>query len=113
MYGPQGVRGFSPQVAGNVRIDGLYFDQQGYLSNRVVDGSTIRVGVSESAYPFPAPTGIVDYSLRSAEAATPSASVVVSAGPFDAGADPGIAATDRSELPGGIPEQSSGRLSHR
>ena len=62
MYGPYGVRGFNPQVAGNVRIDGLYFDQEGYLSSRVVDGSTIRVGVSESGYAFPAPTGIVDYS---------------------------------------------------
>lgn len=105
MYGPQGVRGFNPQVAGNVRIDGLYFDQQGYLSNRVVDGSTIRVGVSESAYPFPAPTGIVDYSLRSAEGATPSASVVVSAGPFDAGGvsvDGMIPLTPELRLPIGV-----------
>jgi iron complex outermembrane recepter protein len=108
MYGPQGVRGFSPQVAGNVRIDGLYFDQQGYLSNRVVDGSTIRVGVSESAYPFPAPTGIVDYSLRSAEAATPSASAVVSAGPFDAGGasvDGVIPLTQELRLPIGVSYQ--------
>src|SRR6185437_8508589 len=29
MYNPSGVRGFSPQAAGNVRIDGLYFDEQG------------------------------------------------------------------------------------
>src|ERR1700686_5058416 len=27
LYGPGGVRGFNPQSAGNVRIDGLYFDQ--------------------------------------------------------------------------------------
>lgn len=32
LYGPGGVRGFNPQTAGNVRIDGLYFDQQGALS---------------------------------------------------------------------------------
>src|ERR1700679_4053951 len=52
------VRGFNPQTAGNVRIDGLYFDQQGGLTNRVVEGSAIRVGVSEIGYAFPAPTGI-------------------------------------------------------
>src|SRR5581483_8871534 len=28
MYSPGQVRGFSPQSAGNVRIDGLYFDQR-------------------------------------------------------------------------------------
>jgi len=37
LYTPTSVRGFSRQVAGNVRIDGLYFDQQGGLSNRVVE----------------------------------------------------------------------------
>src|SRR5580693_9215827 len=47
IYNPGGVRGFNPQIAGNVRIDGLYFDQQGALSNRVVEGSTIRIGISE------------------------------------------------------------------
>jgi iron complex outermembrane recepter protein len=108
MYGPQSVRGFSPQVAGNVRIEGLYFDQEGYLSNRVVDGSTIRVGVSESGYAFPAPTGIVDYALRSADATTPSASVVVSAGPFDAGGasiDGILPLTDHLRLPIGVSYQ--------
>jgi iron complex outermembrane recepter protein len=78
------VRGFNPQAAGNVRIDGLYFDQQGGLSNRVVEGSTIRIGVSEIGYAFPAPTGIVDYDLRHPGNGTPSATVVASAGPFEA-----------------------------
>ena len=84
IYGPGSVRGFSPQVAGNVRIDGLYFDQQGALSNRVVEGSTIRVGISEIGYAFPAPTGIVDYDLRHPGNGTPTATVVVDAGPFQA-----------------------------
>jgi len=84
LYGPNGVRGFNPQVAGNVRIDGLYFDQQGSLSNRVVEGSTIRVGISEVGYAFPAPTGIVDYDLRNPGDGTPKASVVASDGPFAA-----------------------------
>ena len=84
LYNPGGVRGFNPQTAGNVRIDGLYFDQQGALSNRVVEGSTIRVGISEIGYAFPAPTGIVDYDLRHPGDGTPSATLVASAGPFQA-----------------------------
>jgi iron complex outermembrane recepter protein len=84
LYGPGFVRGFSPQTAGNVRIDGLYFDQQGALSNRVVEGSTIRIGVSEIGYAFPAPTGIVDYTLRRTGDGTPTATIVTSAGPFQA-----------------------------
>ena len=84
LYGPGFVRGFNPQTAGNVRIDGLYFDQQGALSNRVVEGSIIRVGVSEIGYAFPAPTGIVDYNLRHTGSGTPSATIVASAGPFQA-----------------------------
>jgi iron complex outermembrane receptor protein len=82
LYGPGGVRGFNPQTAGNVRINGLYFDQQGSLSGRVTEGSTIRIGVSEIGYPFPAPTGIVDYDLRHAGDGTPAATVVASLGPF-------------------------------
>jgi iron complex outermembrane recepter protein len=64
IYGDGSVRGFSPRVAGNVRIDGLYFDQQGGLTGRVREGSTVRVGVAAQADPFPAPTGLVDISLR-------------------------------------------------
>jgi iron complex outermembrane receptor protein len=84
LYFAGNVRGFSPEVAGNVRIDGLYFDQQGALSNRVVEGSTIRIGVSEIGYAFPAPTGIVDYDLRHTGKDTPNATVVASAGAFEA-----------------------------
>ncbi len=84
MYSPGQVRGFSPQAAGNVRIDGLYFDQEGTLSNRVVEGSTVRVGITEIGYAFPAPTGIVDYELRHPGDGTPSATVIANAGPYDA-----------------------------
>ncbi|WP_284734521.1 TonB-dependent siderophore receptor [Sphingosinicella terrae] len=64
LYSSSQVRGFSPVSAGNVRIEGIYLDRQGYLANRLVSGSTIRVGLSAQGYPFPAPTGIVDYRLR-------------------------------------------------
>ncbi|MCA0977164.1 TonB-dependent receptor [Qipengyuania flava] len=64
LYSSSRVRGFSPVTAGNVRIDGVYVDRQGSISPRLADGSTVRVGLSAQGYPFPAPTGIIDYRLR-------------------------------------------------
>jgi iron complex outermembrane receptor protein len=64
IYNEGDVRGFSPIEAGNVRIEGLYFDRVGSLTSRLIEGSTIRVGIASQSYPFPSPTGIVDYDLR-------------------------------------------------
>lgn len=64
IYNEGDVRGFSPIEAGNVRLEGLYFDRIGQLTSRLVEGSTIRVGVASQSYPFPSPTGIIDYDLR-------------------------------------------------
>ncbi|WP_088311153.1 TonB-dependent receptor domain-containing protein [Novosphingobium sp. B 225] len=63
LYNSEDVRGFNPVDAGNVRLEGLYFDQVDRISSRLVDGNTIRVGPATLRYPFPAPTGLVDYSL--------------------------------------------------
>jgi iron complex outermembrane recepter protein len=81
IYNPDDVRGFSPADAGNIRIEGLYFDQQGFLTDRLQGGNTIRVGISAQGYPFPAPTGIADYELRKAGAKR-LASVALNLGPF-------------------------------
>jgi len=70
LYNSDDVRGFNPVDAGNVRIEGLYFDQIDKVSTRLVDGSTIRVGPAALGYPFPAPTGLVDYSLTQPRSAT-------------------------------------------
>ena len=64
LYSANDARGFSPVQAGNVRINGLYFDQRASLSQHLVRGSTMRVGLSAQSYAFPAPTGIADYTLR-------------------------------------------------
>jgi len=80
LYGPGSVRGFSPTAAGNVRLEGLYFDQQAGLTTRIQSGSRILVGVASQADPFPAPTGIVDYSLRGS--GTPGTSILVLGGPY-------------------------------
>lgn len=65
IYSDREVRGFSPVTAGNVRVEGVYIDLQGQLNSSLGEGNTIRVGLSALSYPFPAPTGIVDYRLRS------------------------------------------------
>lgn len=66
LYSPGSVRGFSPTQAGNIRVEGVYLDRQGALSSRLTEGSAIRVGLTAQSYPFPAPTGIVDYRLQKA-----------------------------------------------
>ena len=66
VYDEGNVRGFSPGTAGNFRMEGMYFDIQGGLGNRVIDGETIRVGPAAQGYAFPAPTGIVDLQLKKA-----------------------------------------------
>ena len=64
IYNPDYVRGFSAVAAGNVRIEGLYFDQQAFPTDRIIESRTVRVGISAQGYPFPAPTGIAEYGLR-------------------------------------------------
>ncbi|MGI8706193.1 MAG: TonB-dependent siderophore receptor [Sphingomicrobium sp.] len=64
LYHSGDVRGFSPFTAGNIRLEGLYYDAVRGFVSRLVRGSTIQVGISAQGYPFPAPTGIADYRLR-------------------------------------------------
>ncbi|MDL2351362.1 MAG: hypothetical protein QFC78_00770 [Pseudomonadota bacterium] len=66
VYDEGNVRGFSPGTAGNFRLEGMYFDIQGGLGGRVIDGQTIRVGPAAQGYAFPAPTGVVDLQLKKA-----------------------------------------------
>lgn len=82
LYTDAEVRGFSPAQAGNLRVDGLYWDRQGEASARLISGVNVRVGLTAQGYPFPAPTGVVDYTLRNS-APKPLLSTVVHAGPFD------------------------------
>jgi len=81
LYSVGDARGFSPTQAGNVRVEGLYFDQQVKLNPRVSRGSTVRVGISAQSFSFPAPTGIADLHLR-IPGDTPLVSGVVSYGPY-------------------------------
>lgn len=64
IYDDGNVRGFSPRVAGNVRIAGLYFDPVFFPSDRISGSTVIRVGPTVFGSPFPSPTGVVDLGLR-------------------------------------------------
>ena len=85
LYSPEDARGFSPTEAGNLVIEGLYYDQQTYApTGRIVEGSVLHVGLSAQSYPLAAPTGVVDYQLRQPgpERIT---SISLGAGPYDTG----------------------------
>lgn len=64
LYTQRSVRGFSPVAAGNVRIEGLYFDPVIVPTSRLARSTTIRVGLGALGNPFPAPTGLVDFGFR-------------------------------------------------
>ena len=64
IYNAGYARGFSPVAAGNLRINGLYFDQQYNLQGTILAGSSVKVGLSAQGYPFAAPSGIFDQTLR-------------------------------------------------
>jgi iron complex outermembrane receptor protein len=81
LYNPDDVRGFSPAIAGNLRLEGLYFSPSPRPNKRIFQGSDIHVGISSLGYPFPAPTGIVDFHLRPA-GPTPILAIVASLGPM-------------------------------
>jgi iron complex outermembrane receptor protein len=64
IYNADNARGFSPSAAGNIRLNGLYFSPVTGLSGLLVASQSIKVGLSAQGYPFVAPSGIVDQSLR-------------------------------------------------
>jgi iron complex outermembrane receptor protein len=86
LYSIGEVRGFSPASAGNIRIDGLYLGGIVIDNQRIQSGSTVRVGLSAQGYAFPAPTGIVELSLRPA-GKDPALSAVMYGGQNQIGLD--------------------------
>lgn len=76
------VRGFSAEDAGNSRIEGLYFNETGGITDLLQTGSDIRVGLAAFGYPFPAPTGIVDSKLSRIDVDRPVLSVRLATGRF-------------------------------
>jgi iron complex outermembrane receptor protein len=64
IYTEHETRGFNPLDAGNVRINGIYFDQVSFLTNKLRATTAIRVGFSAVETPFVAPTGVVEHGMR-------------------------------------------------
>lgn len=104
LYGADDIRGFSPVAAGNVRIDGLYFDPVAFPSGRISGATSIRVGPSALGSPFPAPTGIVDIGLRLPDDAAAGSALVSldSFGGRQAELDVALPLTDRLSLGAGL-----------
>lgn len=104
LYNPNSARGFSPTAAGNVRIEGLYFDLQAPLSDRLVASSTMRVGLTAQGYPFIAPTGIADFSLRKPgdAAVLSSAATANTFGGIRLEVDGSVPVSDRLSIGGGL-----------
>src|SRR3546814_6724137 len=55
IYSSSNARGFSPSAAGNVRVEGLYFDPVYLLTSILADSVSVKVGLSAQSYPFAAP----------------------------------------------------------
>jgi len=82
LYSPTSARGFNPTQAQNVRIQGLYFDQQTtQVDPYLFKGTDMRVGISAQSYAFPSPSGIADLTLRTPGDAA-AASIVLDRGPI-------------------------------
>ncbi|MBV8909623.1 MAG: TonB-dependent receptor, partial [Gammaproteobacteria bacterium] len=82
LYSLGDARGFNPQQAGNLRIEGLFFDMPGmYLNECLTSAVTMKVGIAAQSYSFPAPTGIVDVRLATPDG-TPSVSALAGGGSF-------------------------------
>ena len=98
IYASGDVRGFSAEDAGNARVEGLYFNESGGITDVITSGSDIRLGLTAFGYPFPAPTGIVDTSLRRVTTDRPVVSVKLNSGEYlgiDGTIEAAVPLTDR------------------
>jgi iron complex outermembrane receptor protein len=95
LYSLTDARGFNPQQAGNLRIEGLYFDQPTmYLSQCMMSAMTMRIGIAAQSYSFPAPTGIADIKLATPEGRS-GVSAVVNGGSYQ---ESGVLVEGREQL---------------
>lgn len=65
LYGEGQVRGFDLNATGAYRIEDAYFARAAPLNDPVLGGVSVRVGVNASRLAYPAPSGVVNYRLRS------------------------------------------------
>lgn len=81
IYSSNNTRGFSPGQAGNIRFEGLYFDDLYDPSSALISNFSIQVGLGAQGFPFAAPSGIVNIALRR-PAEKASASIIANTDSF-------------------------------
>ena len=81
IYSSGNTRGFSPSQAGNIRIEGLYFDDLYDPNGALISSVSIKVGLAAQGFLFAAPSGIIDIALRR-PAARLGASIVANTDSF-------------------------------
>lgn len=64
LYNESFARGFNLEAAGNYRLDGLYFVPATTPVPPTVDSTLVRIGLAALPFDFPAPSGVVEYTLR-------------------------------------------------
>jgi len=65
LYNESEVRGFDLNNSGAYRIEDAYFSRATPLNDPVLAGVGVRVGVNAARLAYPAPSGVVNYRLRS------------------------------------------------
>jgi iron complex outermembrane receptor protein len=65
LYNEAEVRGFDLNDSGAYRIDDAYFSRAAPLNDPILAGVGVRVGVNAARLAYPAPSGVVNYRLRS------------------------------------------------
>lgn len=77
LYDEGQVRGFDLGNSGAYRIDGAYFARNSFLTDSILQGVGVQVGVGAARLDFTSPSGVVNYRLREVGAEN---SLTVSAG---------------------------------
>jgi len=66
LYSESQSRGFSLANTGAYRIDGAYFVPASGLTDPLIGGVSVRLGVNAARLDYPSPSGVVNYRLRNA-----------------------------------------------
>ncbi|MET0338360.1 MAG: hypothetical protein ABW063_11455, partial [Caulobacter sp.] len=64
LYDEGQVRGFDLGDSGAYRIDGAYFARESFLTDSIIQGVGVQVGVGAARLDFSSPSGVVNYRLR-------------------------------------------------
>jgi len=78
LYTEQEVRGFNLATTASYRLEDHYFMRESQLPNAVIEGVSVKVGVTAARLKLPSPSGVIDYRLRKSSAG--DRSITISSG---------------------------------